>query len=130
MFGFAADLERSDGNYERLLSPLVDLEDDVRQCIHLILATPPGTLPLTRDFGCRLQQFFYGPMTEARAEAAKWFIREALQRWEPRVKVDSIDVRTSAQGTELRITVRYRLTVDQAKGGEISLALGPVGALA
>ena len=45
------------------------------------------------EFGCRIHDHVFGPANSATAGQIAYDVREALERWEPRI--DVIDVRVS-----------------------------------
>jgi phage baseplate assembly protein W len=62
-------------------------EQDIDQAIQLILGTAPGERPMRPEFGCGVHDFVFDTIdanTIGRMEEA---IREALDRWEPRIQV-------------------------------------------
>jgi len=92
-------------------------DEDVRQAILLILGTAPGERPMRPEFGCGIHDFVFetvdADMT-GRLEAA---IRDALDRWEPRIHVLDVgfDLETPSTGAGagtaevLVIDISYRL---------------------
>lgn len=90
-------------------------ERDVEQAILLILGTAPGERPMRPEFGCGIHDFVFESVDSdmlGRLEAA---IRDALDRWEPRIEVLDLDFDLERRGaghhaTEvLVIEVSYRL---------------------
>lgn len=63
---------------------------DVRQSIDIILRTIPGTDPLRPNFGCDVWRFVDAPAPIALPNMKKAII-EALQQWEKRISVTSVD---------------------------------------
>ena len=66
-------------------------QDDVAQCIHIILQTPKGADPLRPTFGCDAWRFIDAPLQLARPHIVRE-VFEALTRWEPRIKVQRVVV--------------------------------------
>jgi phage baseplate assembly protein W len=65
-------------------------EQDIDQAIQLILGTAPGERPMRPEFGCGVHDFVFDSIdanTVGRMEEA---IREALDRWEPRIQVMTV----------------------------------------
>lgn len=62
---------------------------DIRQCIDIILKTVPGSAPLMPLFGCDVYKFIDAPVNLA-VPNMKRSIFEALDIWEPRIKVTAI----------------------------------------
>ena len=72
---------------------LVTREREIEQAILLILGTAFGERPMRPDFGCRIHDHVFGPANTATAGQIAYDVREALERWEPRI--DVADVRVS-----------------------------------
>jgi uncharacterized protein len=85
-------------------------EQDIDQAIQLILGTAPGERPMRPEFGCGVHDFVFDSIdanTIGRMEDA---IREALDRWEPRVQVQSVEFDLGqAENGLLTIDIGYRV---------------------
>jgi phage baseplate assembly protein W len=85
-------------------------EQDIDQAIQLILGTAPGERPMRPEFGCGVHDFVFDSIdanTVGRMEEA---IREALDRWEPRIQVQSVEFDLSAADNGL-LTIDIGYTV-------------------
>jgi phage baseplate assembly protein W len=71
---------------------LVNREREIAQAIQLILGTACGERPMRPEFGCRIHDHVFGPATSATAGQIAYDVREALERWEPRIEVGEIGV--------------------------------------
>jgi phage baseplate assembly protein W len=71
---------------------LVSGTDELEQAMRLILATYPGERPMRWEFGSRLRDFVFDGATDENIGAIGNEVRVALERWEPRVDVRSVDV--------------------------------------
>jgi hypothetical protein len=90
-------------------------EANVREAIRVILMTEPGERLRLPDFGAGLGRFLFEPNTLATHTRMRQRIGEALQRWEPRVQVEEIDVQPDAVDPQAAIaTITYRLVATQA----------------
>ena len=87
-------------------------EVDVEQAIELILATAPGERPMRPEFGCGVHDFVFGSIDAATVGQMELAIRDALDRWEPRVVVESVEFNLDevADG-RLIIDIGYRVRV-------------------
>ena len=85
-------------------------ETDVEQAIELILATAPGERPMRPEFGCGVHDFVFDTIDAGTLAQMELAIREALDRWEPRIEVQAIDFDLDdvAEG-ELLILIDYRV---------------------
>jgi phage baseplate assembly protein W len=71
---------------------LVVREREVEQSIRIILGTARGERPMRPEFGCRIHDHVFGPANGATAGQIAYDVREALERWEPRIVVREVGV--------------------------------------
>ena len=71
---------------------LVVREREVEQAICIILGTSRGERPMRPEFGCRIHDHVFGPANGATAGQIAYDVREALERWEPRIVVRDVGV--------------------------------------
>ncbi|MGA8247592.1 MAG: GPW/gp25 family protein [Nocardioides sp.] len=71
---------------------LVTREREIDQAIRLILGTARGERPMRPEFGCRIHDHVFGPANGATAGQVAYDVREALERWEPRIAVLEVGV--------------------------------------
>lgn len=71
---------------------LVAREREIEQSIRIILGTSRGERPMRPEFGCRIHDHVFGPANGATAGQVAYDVREALERWEPRIAVSNVDV--------------------------------------
>jgi phage baseplate assembly protein W len=85
-------------------------EDDVEQAIGLILGTAPGEREMRPEFGCAVHDLVFDTIDAAMIGRLETAIRNALDRWEPRIDVEDLqfDLSGVADG-RLLITITYRL---------------------
>ena len=62
------------------------LEENVRQCIFIILGTAPGERLMRPDFGCRIHDLMFAPNNPITGAMAEVFCEEAIYKYEPRVE--------------------------------------------
>ena len=89
---------------------LVTREREIEQAIRLILGTACGERPMRPDFGCRIHDRVFGPASSATAGQISYDVREALERWEPRIDVQEVNVSFDAidNGT-LYVDISYEI---------------------
>jgi phage baseplate assembly protein W len=89
---------------------LVRGEREVVESIRLILGTAPGERPARPEFGCAIHDLVFAPADAATAGQIAYQVRAALERWEPRIDLDDVEVDfvDAARGT-LFIDIRYRI---------------------
>jgi phage baseplate assembly protein W len=71
---------------------LVTREREIDQAVRLILGTARGERPMRPEFGCRIHDHVFGPANAATAGQIAYDVREALERWEPRITVLEVGV--------------------------------------
>jgi phage baseplate assembly protein W len=98
-------------------------EDHVRESIRIILLTEPGERLMREGFGCGLRPFLFEPNTATTRQLIRERVTEAIQRWEPRVSLEAVEVEPDPENPRLvAITIRFRLVATQTPG-QMSLAL-------
>lgn len=70
----------------------------LRQSIRDILTTPIGTRVMRRTYGSRLMELVDTPVTAALAAAITAATAEALDRWEPRVRLERVQIAAAGAG--------------------------------
>jgi uncharacterized protein len=85
-------------------------ETDIEQAIELILATAPGERPMRPEFGCGVHDFVFDSIDATTVGKMELAIRDALDRWEPRVVVETVEFNLDevADG-RLIIDIGYRV---------------------
>jgi phage baseplate assembly protein W len=76
---------------------LVDHEASVRQAILILLTTRPGERVMRPQYGCMLHTLTFAPNDDTTAGLAIHFVRRALDRWEPRIRIVRLDARRSPE---------------------------------
>ncbi len=66
-------------------------EDDIDQALHLILSTAPGERPMRPEFGCAVHDHVFEVLDASAFGAIENAVRQAIERWEPRVTVSTIE---------------------------------------
>ena len=85
-------------------------ETDIEQAIELILATAPGERPMRPEFGCGVHDFVFDSIDAGTVGKMELAIRDALDRWEPRIVVQTIEFDLSGVGEgRLMIDIGYRV---------------------
>ena len=87
-------------------------ETDIEQAIELILGTAPGERPMRPEFGCGVHDFVFDSIDATTVGKMELAIRDALDRWEPRVFVETVEFNLDevADG-RLIIDIGYRVRV-------------------
>lgn len=88
--------------------------DAVRQSILLLLSTRPGERLMRPEYGCDLYRLAFAPNNDMTAGLAIHFVRQAVERWEPRAEITRLDAGRDPEVPErLNIFMEYRLRVTQ-----------------
>jgi phage baseplate assembly protein W len=79
--------------------------DDIREAIGIILITRLGERVMRPEFGCAIGDLVFDPNDAGLAGRIEFFVRKALERWEPRITVKVVAV--TNLGERIEIDVRY-----------------------
>jgi phage baseplate assembly protein W len=88
--------------------------DAVRQSILMLLSTRPGERLMRPEYGCDLYRLAFAPNDDMTAGLAMHYVRQAVERWEPRAEIISLDAGRDPDAPEmLNIILEYRLRMTQ-----------------
>jgi uncharacterized protein len=83
---------------------------DIRESILIILQTGIGERVLLPEFGCRINELVFAADNATTASLAELYVRQALDRWEPRIEVLSVATTIDPQQRQcLLVSVDYRI---------------------
>lgn len=106
---------------------MVDEQASVRQSILLLLSTIPGERVMRPDYGCELHRLIFSPNDNTTSGLALHYVRQALDRWEPRAQITHLDAGPHPEYPErLEIMLEYRLRRTQ-KTDELSFSINLAG---
>lgn len=89
---------------------LVNRDREIEQAIRLILGTACGERPMRPEFGCRIHDHVFNTATSATAGQIAYDVRQALERWEPRIDVLAVSVSFSAMAAgTLYVDIGYQV---------------------
>ena len=95
---------------------MVDERESVRQAILLLLSTRPGERVMRPTYGCDLWRLVFSLNDLTTAGLAIHYVRQALQRWEPRIEILQLDAsRGDDDAGRLDIFLEYRLRAQQTQ---------------
>ena len=98
---------------------LATVEDDdaIRQALLLLVSTRPGERVMRPEYGCDLHKLLFAPNDDTTAGLAIHYVRQAVERWEPRVDVVGVDAAPVAeQGQMLEVVLDYRVRATRRLG--------------
>lgn len=88
--------------------PLASGIEKVRQSILMILETEPGERIMRPSFGCGLRRYLMKPNTNATRALIQHDVRRALETWEPRIQLQSVQVQAGEDPSLVLIAIHYR----------------------
>lgn len=87
-----------------------DLATSVRDAIRIVLSTRPGEQLMRREFGGGLGRLLHSPNTLATRREMRDLVQDALERWEPRILLDSVEAwEVPDDPSQVRVEIGYRL---------------------
>lgn len=103
-------------------------EANIRESMRVILMTEPGERLRLPQFGAGLGRFLFEPNIVVTHTLIRERIKDALQRWEPRIRVESVEVAADRVDPQAAIaTITYRLVATQTLE-RVSLSVSVGGA--
>ncbi len=95
----------------------------VRQALLLLLSTRPGERVNRPTYGCHLFRLVFAPADDTTAGLAIHYVARAVEQWERRITVLSLDASRSPDEPEvLEVRLKYRVRTTQLED-EITIAL-------
>jgi phage baseplate assembly protein W len=95
---------------------LTDSAEDLDRSISIILLTAPGERVMRPQFGCRIWDLLFEPITANLLGLIAEAVRDALAQWEPRITVEQVTplIDDKLDGlVRIRIVYRVRATNDR-----------------
>jgi phage baseplate assembly protein W len=97
---------------------MVEGHASVRQAVLMLLTTVPGERVMRPEYGCGLHRLMFMPNDATTAGMAIHYVRQAIERWEPRVEILRLDAnRSDAEPSKLVILLEYRVRTTQRVEG-------------
>jgi phage baseplate assembly protein W len=79
--------------------------DHLKQSIADILTTPVGSRVWRRDYGSRLPQLVDRPINQSLIAELVAATAEALDRWEPRLKLEQVRIVSASSGGQVELNL-------------------------
>jgi hypothetical protein len=87
-----------------------ELDESIRQSIHIILGTAPGERVMRPTFGCEIHDLIFAPNSMGTAGLAIHYVTEALTKWEPRIQDIEVEANPSPDDpNRLDIEIKYKV---------------------
>lgn len=102
-------------------------ERALREAMLNILLTRPGERLMRPEFGAGLDSFVHQPNNQTTRSLIAGVVRRALERWEPRVVVEAVEVLPSpVDPAEVHVRIGYRARHrDRPEELAVALSLAP-----
>lgn len=82
--------------------------EDLDRSIRIVLATAPGERLMRPQFGCRIWDMLFEPVTPNLLGLIAQAVRDAIAQWEPRAETEDVAVVPDpADSSLVRIHIRY-----------------------
>jgi hypothetical protein len=95
---------------------LAEGEEDIQDAIWIILSTAFGERLMHPDFGCGIHELVFAPNNTGTAGLARFYVEDALIRWEPRIDVEEVEVQDDPTQRELLlISISYRVRTTDSR---------------
>jgi phage baseplate assembly protein W len=89
---------------------LTDTAEDIDRSIQIVLLTAPGERLMRPQFGCRIWDLLFEPVTPNLLGLISEAVRDALAQWEPRIEVDDVQPLADDDDSALiRISISYHV---------------------
>jgi phage baseplate assembly protein W len=89
---------------------LTDGAPDLDRSIRVILLTAPGERLMRPQFGCRIWDLLFEPVTPNLLGLIAEAVRDALAQWEPRIVVEKVEPYADPDDPALvRVAIDYRV---------------------
>ena len=86
--------------------------EHLKQSVYDILSTPVGSRVMRRSYGSRLMYLLDGPMNEMLIAEIQMSVVEALNNYEPRIKISRVIVNGSETG-QVNLTIEGHYIPDK-----------------
>lgn len=93
---------------------LIEGDEMVKQALFMLLSTRPGERIMRPDYGCPLHLLLFSPNDETTAGLAIHYVRQAIERYEPRIDIVKLDASYDIETPhELHISLDYDVIASQ-----------------
>ena len=90
--------------------------EDIQQSLQILFATEPGERILRESFGCGLRRFVFEAVDQMLLTTVRSAVSDAILYFEPRIRLDSVDVTESADTAGLlMISIEYTIRTTNSR---------------
>lgn len=113
----------SSENYNPASPTLTDKDlAKINGSLHLIFSTMLGSRFFNPEFGSNIQKLVFEPNDDIFADTLRVYISDAINKWEKRIKILSIDIVTTNKDIDnhtARVNIKYLIISSQTVGNFI-----------
>lgn len=89
---------------------LSKFEDNIEECVRLVLGTAKGERVMRTDYGCGIHDLVFAPNNTGTHTLVAHHVEEALTKWEPRIRNVQVEVRADPDQPErILVDLRYEI---------------------
>jgi phage baseplate assembly protein W len=89
---------------------LTDTAEDIERSMQIVLLTAPGERVMRPQFGCRIWELLFEPVTANLLGLIQQAVLQAMAQWEPRIEVEAVDAQEDENDASLvHVNIRYRV---------------------
>jgi phage baseplate assembly protein W len=88
---------------------LVSGGDELDAALRMIIGTRLGERVMRPEFGCAVWDYVFDPLTPQTLGLIEYAVREAINRWEPRIDLDVVAASVSAEEGVVTVDIGYRV---------------------
>jgi len=93
---------------------MAEMDESIRQSLLLLITTVPGERVMRPEYGCYLYRLIFMPNDYTTAGLAIHYVKQAIDRWEPRVEVVSLDAGQNPDDPgRLDVILEFRIRATQ-----------------
>ena len=83
-------------------------EENIEECIRIILGTAPGERIYRPRFGCQIHDYVFAPNNAHTRNLVAFHAREAIAKWEPRIRDLEVECFPDPEGeSTVLLQIRY-----------------------
>lgn len=85
-------------------------EDNVEECVRIILGTALGERVMRAEFGCGIHDLVFAPNNVGTQTLVAFHVEESLYKWEPRIRNVQVEVAGDEHQQErILVDIRYEI---------------------
>lgn len=101
---FPIDLDRRKG------VAMSQFEENIEESILLVLGTALGERIMRPDFGCAVHDLVFAPNNSNTHGLIIYYVKEALNKWEPRIQALNVKIRVDAdEPSKINTEIEYQV---------------------